>query len=68
MSESISSTSQRTDLSPLIQIPHIACEVVSTDLGGLVGGADVFPSERFDPLPTQRVPLWYFLRNPFLAE
>ena len=23
------------------------------------------PPVGFDPLPTQRVPLWYFLRNPF---
>ena len=29
------------------------------------GGADASTSQGFDPLPTQRVPLWYFLRNPF---
>ena len=31
------------------------------------GGADAHP-QGFDPLPTQRVPLWYSLRNPFLAD
>ena len=35
------------------------------DLGG--EGADADP-QGFDPLSTQRVPLWYFLRNPFLDD
>ena len=38
--------------------------------GGFKGewccGRSLLP-QRFDPLPTQRVPLWYFLRNPFLV-
>ena len=42
---------------------------ISGGFRGGGGGADAPPPPQgFDPLPTQRVPLWYSLRNPFLAD
>ena len=47
----------------------LKCELIETgvDLGGGGGGGFAF-FQGFDPLPTRSVPLWYFLRNPFLAD
>ena len=35
--------------------------------GGMGGGRPTPLLQGFDPMSTQRVPLWYFLRNPFLV-
>ena len=44
----------------------VKSENPGADLGG-GGGADAI-SQEFNPLQTQRDTLWYFFRNPFLAD
>ena len=39
---------------------------IASNRGGFRGSGADAPLQGFDPLPTQRDPLWYFLRNPFL--
>ena len=49
-----------------ISFPSLYSPADIVGAGG--GGVDAFLSQGFDPLPTQRVPLWTIMRYPFLAD